>query len=283
MDIADEGAHVFNVGLAKLTGLYQMLDPGTARLGGANVYHAVVASLSAYVCVVSAVLLVSSWYNWTGNMPVGIMYYVLAEFGMHSAYKMWTVARHSDAIWNCLAITRYDFTRYGRSPDKRRELDAWRKRTVRFAAMLSGMYGLTTVFIVVSVLAFRDADTPLTGRDGSISIYRKNIINLSLFVSSDTYNAHYNAYYFVEALVVISITFFFALFDVLLASLCLAICCQLQIVCTAFESIGHCDARSPVGKCLHEFRGISVYHDTYMHCTLIVSVGGEFLLKKVMR
>jgi len=48
MDIQDEKNYVFNIRLAKLIGLYQMLNPGTKKCRGQKVYHIV---SSCYTCV----------------------------------------------------------------------------------------------------------------------------------------------------------------------------------------------------------------------------------------
>jgi len=42
-----------------------------------------------------------------------------------------------------------------------------------------------------------------------------------------------------EGLFVVSVLIAFFLFDVLVVTLCLAVSCQMQMICTAFESVGH--------------------------------------------
>jgi len=106
MDILDFKNHVFNIRLAKIIGLYQMLDPGTIKFCGTNIYHIAVASIVLYSCAVSIMLNVSGLYYWTANMPISLDYFWKAEIMVFIlCYKMWIVVHRSDDIWNCLSVT----------------------------------------------------------------------------------------------------------------------------------------------------------------------------------
>lgn len=75
MDIRDDQNHVFNLLLAKCSGVYQMLDSGTLQFRVKNVYHVVVAFFTIYLCVIGTILNVSGVYYWTNNMPLSTDYY----------------------------------------------------------------------------------------------------------------------------------------------------------------------------------------------------------------
>ncbi|CAI6366105.1 unnamed protein product [Macrosiphum euphorbiae] len=238
MDIRDDQNHVFNITLAKCTGIYQMLDPQTIRYRGLNVYHFVVAFLTFYLCVIAMILNVSGVYYWTENLNLSIEYFWKGLLSMYLCYSMCTFIYYSDDIWKCLSITCYGFTSHS-FRDKQIILDRWRERSVLFTTILTVMYSTSMMMNYPSSLVLSNVIIPVKNHDGSVSNYRYNLFKLYLFVSDDTYNAHYNIFYIFEALCVISFLILFLLFDILLVTLCLAVLCQMQIVCTACESVGH--------------------------------------------
>lgn len=239
MDIGDERDYVYNVGLMKLTGLYQVLDFGTTtRLRGRKPYYVAIAFLLLYHFVVSVILLASVWYYWRDNLSSSIVYLFKTEVGFFTCYQIWIIIYHSDGIRNVLSITWYGFTSYG-LPNKREILDRWRVRSIRFTNLMTAVYVLGGVSYVGSLLLFRNVKKPLTNHDGTVGIYRENTVNLYLFVSAETYNSHFSAFYFAESFFIPSDVVIFIMFDTALVSLCLAICCQFQIVCASFESVGY--------------------------------------------
>jgi len=105
------------------------------------------------------------------------------------------------------------------------------------------------LFSLISYLgitqAFRNEITPVKNRDGSVGYYRQNIVNLYIIVSDETYDTYYNTFCFAEALLTVSLAMFFLLFDMLLITLCFGICGQMEIIESAFESVGHKSIREP--------------------------------------
>jgi len=249
MDIQNEQNHVFNIKLAKLIGLYQILDPGTTKCRGRNVYHIIVACITLYMCICSMILKLSGVFYWSTNMPLSIDYISKAAITLYLVYRMWNVVRNSDDIWNCLSITRYDFTSF--SSWNKHILDRWRGRSVWLTTIYFTMYVFSMIIYVTSSLAFRNDVLPVKNRDGSIGFYRQNAMNFYFIVSDQTYNTHYYTFYFFEVLFIVLMAMFFFIFDILLTTLCFAICCQMQMICSAFESVGHksiCVSHSPFGE-----------------------------------
>lgn len=250
MNIQNENNYVFNIKLAKLIGLYQALDPGTAKCWRKNVYHIVMASIMLYMCVGSIILNLSGFYYWTANMPISIDYIWKAVTSFYLIYKLWIVVHHSNDIWNCLLITRYGFTSFS-NWNRHIILDRWRERSVWLTTVYTITYYSSLSFYLASTLVFRKDILPVKNHDGSVGFYRQNVVNFYFIVSDETYNAHYYAFYFFEALYLILMVLIFLIFDILLVTLCFAICCQMQMICSAFESAGHkslCDAYSPSGE-----------------------------------
>lgn len=250
MDVRDENKYVFNIWLAKRIGLYQLLDPGTARYRGKNVYHIAVIFTVLYLSVIATMMNVSGIYYWKDNMPLSIDYFWKSVTWLFVFYKMWIVVYRSTDIWDCLSITRYGFTSFGHR--NTRTLDRWRERSVRFTTTVTVVYLSSLVFYMTGTPAFRKDWMPVKNHDGSVGYYRRNVINFYLVVSDSTF-------FFVETVAVVLLPTFSVMFDVLLVTLCFATCCQMQMVSRAFESFGHDKSfgddprrshhRSPIGEC----------------------------------
>ncbi|XP_060877948.1 uncharacterized protein LOC132950473 isoform X2 [Metopolophium dirhodum] len=242
MDTLDEKNHVFNIRLAKIMGLYQILDPGTIKCRGKNIYHIAVASIVLYSCAVLMMLNVSGLYYWTVNMPISVDYFWKAEIMVFICYKMWIVVHRSDDIWNCLSVTRYGLTSSGHRNNGHNNiiiLDCWRERSVWLTTVLAVAYLSALAVFIGSTLACSGELITIKNHDGTSSQYHQNVLNFYLIVSDDTYNAHYITFYIVETFSVVLLTILFLIFDVLLVTLCLAMYGQMQMICVAFQSVGH--------------------------------------------
>jgi len=255
MDIRDDQNHLFNITLAKCTGLYQFFDSQTMKFSGKNVYQICFMFITLCMCVVGVIMTISGVYYWSNNMPLSVDYYWKSIVSLYTSYSMWVVVQNSNDIWNCLSITCYGFTSH--SLRDRHILDRWREQSVLLTTILIIAYLTTSIIYFVSSLVVSNDILQVKNRDGSVSNYRSNVVNLCLFVSDETYNAHYNMFYIGETLFVIFVAIGMYVFDFLLVTLCLAIRCQMQMVCTAFESVGHKslgDDLSSVGE--YGFRGM---------------------------
>ncbi|KAL5239268.1 hypothetical protein ACI65C_006678 [Semiaphis heraclei] len=237
MDIRNEKNNVFNIKVAKLIGLYQLVNPNTVKFRGRNIYRIGFACILVYQGLVSVILALSCLYNWTVNIPISIDFFWKSNNGFFVIYKVWIVICHSDDIWNCLSITRFGFTSF--SDQYRHILDHWRERLL----WLTNIYGINivmTIFLFVDItLASSDNVSPVKNYDGSIGDYGQNVVNLYFIVSDETYNSHYYMFFLAEILFVFLWGLSLLMFDVLLVTLCFGVCCQMQIICCAFESAGH--------------------------------------------
>jgi len=241
MDIRNEENHVFNIRLAKLTGLYQMLDPGTAKCLGRNVYKMVAAVFLWYLFVSTVVLVVGFLHLWTYDTSMSILDFFLAINSFYASYKTCIIFHHSDELWDCLSITRYGFASSGfRKWNGHGDvLDRWRARTVRYTSLMTVAYSFSVVFYIRCHRIFGDAIRPIKNLYGFIGNYRWNVLNLSFLTSNETYNEHYNTFFVIEALVIVVLSIFYLIFDILLITLCMATCCQMQTICDAIKSVNH--------------------------------------------
>jgi len=101
------------------------------------------------------------------------------------------------------------------------------------------IYISSMIIYVTSSLKLGNNVLPVNNCDGSIGCYRQNAMNFYFIVSDQTYKRHYYTFYFFEVLFVGFMTISFFIFDILLIILCFAICCQMQMICSAFESVGY--------------------------------------------
>jgi len=256
MDILEDKNHVFNIRLAKIIGLYQILDPGAIKCRGKNIYHIAVVSIVLYSCAVSMMLNVCGLYYWKVNMPISVDYFWKAEIIVFLLYKTWIIVHRSDDTWNCLSVTRYGFTSFGHRNNRHNNniiiiLDCWRERSVRLTTGLAVAYLSALAVFFGSTLACSGELITIKNHDGTSSQYHQNVLNFYLIVSDDAYNAHYNTFYMVETFSVASLAILFLIFDVLLITLCLAMYGQMQMICVAFQSVGHeslHDSPSPSGE-----------------------------------
>jgi len=249
MDIRDNQNHVFNVTLAKLIGLYQTLDPKTTKYRGKNVHRIVMAFITLYLGVTGAMLTLSGAYYWTNNMPLSVDWYWKGIVSYAMCYSMWLIVNYSNDIWNCLSITCYDLT--SKSIRDRSILDGWRERSVLITTILTFVYFMSAIIYFISSLALSNDILQVKNLEGLVKNYGYNLFNLYLFIFENTYNAYYNIFYMIEGFGVVSLITAFFVFDVLLLTFCLAITCQMQMICPAFESVGHkslADHLSSIGE-----------------------------------
>ena len=224
-----------------------MLDPRTVKCRCRNIYHIVTSCALLYICLISMILILSGLYYWNVNIPISMDYFWKVVTSFYIIYKTWIIIHYSDDVWNCLSITRYDFTTL--SNRSRHILDRSRERLAWLTTIYAIMYITSVISYMIFTLAFSQGTTPVKNPDGSIGYYRQNSMNFYLIVSDETYNAYYYVFYFIETLFVAIIVLYFLIFDILLVTLCFGMCCQMEIVCSAFESVGHkslCDQHSTI-------------------------------------
>lgn len=240
---------VFNVTLAKVSGLYVILHPESIKFRNHNVYHVLNMAFALYTYVVSAMMFVNGvnlWTKYEGHRTDAVLSFVIAESYAFSGYKLCVVVNQSDDLLDCSPIGRFDFTSTGRQHT--RLLQLWRDRCVKFTNMYAYMGYLLGILYFVCPLWFGDKSSAVTAADGSVSYYRINVMNLYTFFSAETYNAHFSAVFLAEMFFMILFPYFNVIFDTLVAQLCLSLICQLKTINVAFESFGYesiTDRRNP--------------------------------------
>lgn len=237
MNTGNEEKLIFNTALAKIIGFYHMLNPETIKYRGFNIFHSIItAFLVFYSSPITMVMYLNGFYYWANNPTASILYLIITSYCIFLSYKMIVIIYHSENIWNCMEITRFDFLSY-RFYNKS-ILEKWRTTSIKITNIYSTMIVLAFFCFITSPLLFADSYYTIKNHDGSISKYRLSVFNLYSLLSSETLNKYFIMFYSIEVLYCCVYVTVFILFDLILVTLCLAMTCQLQMISQAFESIG---------------------------------------------
>lgn len=234
MDPTKEEDYVFNLKLAKLIGLFQIVDPNTTAVYGYNVYRVGIVVFVFYLLAVSSMFPLGL-YHTANDVYTFIYYFGCVSNHFFCCYKVLNVLYHSGDIWKCMDVASFksmSYRHYDKTIfDRRRE----------FSASSSNAYVVvvTLPFLFWSVCPFVFRDTVLTieNAHGSYSKYRYNTLNLFFMVPDSTYNEHFYVYYLMETVIGTTFFYFSMLMDVLVVLMCVAISCKLDLVGDAIQSL----------------------------------------------
>ncbi|CAI6364349.1 unnamed protein product [Macrosiphum euphorbiae] len=242
MNIRGNSDRIFNLVLAKMFGFYQILDTESATfLGRHNVNYTFFVFLIVYECLISAIVFLNGLYYCTNNIIEAMFYFGFMGNAMYASYKMYLILYHSKVIWDCFSATKFDFTSYG--VQGIHTLNKWRNLSIKYTNIYM-MFFLTFLFFLVTVpLVFSNTFVTMKNHDGSTSSYRLSLLSLYLFISEETYNTYFYVFHTIESSGIAIAVLFILIFDTIVYTLVIALSGQLQMISTAFESVGH--------KCLH--------------------------------
>lgn len=238
MNFHGNSSRIFNLVLGNIFGFYQILDIDTVTfLGRHNVHYRVFVFLIVYECFISVMMGLNGLYYCINNMTETILHFGFMVNSLYAIYKIYIILKHSKAIWACLSITQFDFTSCGLH--SRQILDEWRNRSIKFTRIYVIFTLSLFIFYVACPLVFSNTFTTMKNHDGSSSIYRLNILNLYLFVTEEAYNTYFYVFYTIEIIGIAISVLFIIIFDTVMNALGFALSGQLQMISTAFESVGH--------------------------------------------
>lgn len=229
----------FNIRLAKLIGLYQILYPKTDKFLGYNVYHIAAVFASLYICLVSAMPCLNSIFYWKYHKVESILYSGIVGYILFTCYKMMTIVRHSSTLWECLSLTQFNLTSCGKRYGA--PMEACRKRTFLFTYTFVAIVYTGVISYTVCPLVFNDTFLTMTDFKGSTGTYRLNVFKFYAPISSETYNDFFGIFYLIETVYAIITIAFINICDIFTITICIAISAQLQTISAAFESFGHYD------------------------------------------
>lgn len=236
---------IFNWRLATAVGLRQILDPGTAKVFGYNVYH-LLLMFGLVLPTFTIVVLTMIGLYWWANDRLAVMLYASYAFQFSfCCSKILCIIRNSGALWECYESLATLTLAPG---DRRGSYRHWS----RLSALLSLMLVAMSVFVWCGWFACPFA-FPLSGRtelviEGSVGVqykYRLNLYNLNFLVSDAVYNENFYAFYGLELIVLTNTVYSILLFDMIIVTMCSALCCRLQMVGDAFRMLGHSHSSQP--------------------------------------
>lgn len=235
----DDNELILNQLLAKILGLYQILDPKKVKLRGRfnNVYKSIFVILMLYQSIMSLILCLCGVYYWTNNTVESMIYLLISINILFANYKIYIVVHYSEDIWNCLSVTQFNFTNYRHQ--HRHILDLWRNLSIWLTYIFTVLCFLMAIGMAIYPLAFSNTFTVMKNHDVSSSTYGQNVLNLYLLFLEETYNTCFNVFYIIEIFCNTVILICIVIFDTILITLCLALTCQFQIICSSFELVGH--------------------------------------------
>lgn len=237
MNLSKGIKYFFDFKVTERVGLRRILDPKTTcKLYGYNVYHAVIMSFVLYLFVVSTLGSIGFYYT-TNNMIMFTLCMGCVTNFLFSCYKMMHVVVHSKYIWECMDVTRFDFMSY-RHYDKN-IFEHWRHRTVRTLSLYIVIIFFTLLIWTSIPLVFSSTLMEIKNTEGSHSFYRMNIFNIYLTVSDETYNNHFNAFYFIEIIVILCFLYFSMIYDSIMVTMCFALSGQLETITNAVKLLGY--------------------------------------------
>jgi len=253
MNIQGNSERVFNQLLAWRLGIYQVLDPETVTfLGRHNVHYRFLVFCTIYQCVMAVLMGLCGLYYFMNNIVVSIPYFSFLVNMVYASYKMYILLNYSNIIWDCMSVTRFEFTSCGLRG--RYTLDMWRNISIKKTNIYTIFFLSMLISYVACPLVFNNTFITMKNHDGSFSVYRLNVLNLYLYFSEETYNTYFYFIYIAETMGISVCVVFVIIFDTVVNTLGYALSGQLQMMSTALESFGHKSLESPNSKFLQHWR-----------------------------
>jgi len=220
----------------RLTGLYQILDPNTAKMYGCNIYHIVIVIFASFTLVVS--MLFPIGFIYLRNDIIALMYYVgcISNF-MLCCFKVFIVLYYSKDIWKFIDVTKYYLTLYKHYNIN--VLKNWQTRSTRVMSIyiIIMFIGFSSWFFSPYVL--NESTVTIRNIDGSYGKYRLNIFNLYLIASDETYNMYFNVFYLIEIIMNICFLYFTIVCDIIMILISFEITSRMEIICIACGSLNY--------------------------------------------
>lgn len=267
MDRKNVNQYVFNMKVARLFGLNQILNPDTTNIYGYNVCRPVIYF---WIIIMFVVLLLSPLGLYKRlNDPSTFSYYIgTTNTIAFSLYKVIHILCYSTNIWECINIANVSFLKYHRYDIN--IFKNWQKRTHRVVCTYLMIITIPYVTWTIIPCFISQPIINMRNLDGTYSLYRLNCFNLEMIVSDEIYNRYFYAFYFIEFIVISGFYYFSIIFDILVIWLCFAFSCQLETVCCGIETL-------LINKCPNDLSGklnvtnliIYNFSDTNKMCTLL--------------
>lgn len=219
----------------RLTGLYQILDPNTAKIYGCNIYHIVIVFFASFTLVVS--MLFPIGFIYLRNDIIALMLYIgcISNF-MLCCFKVFNVLYYSKDIWRFID-TKYYLTLYKHYNTN--VLKNWETKSTRVMYLYIIIMFIDFSFWFFSPCVLNESIVTIRNIDGSYGKYRLNIFNLYLIASDEMYNMYFYVFYFIEIIMNICFLYFTIVYDIIMILISFEIISRMEIICIACGSLNY--------------------------------------------
>lgn len=227
--------YIMSRNLAKLTLLYQIINPNCTKLSGRNVFQIFIMALIIFTMICMCICLFGLYY-WANDTTQFILQLVILSNFSFGCFKVFTIIRHSEDIWRCKEVTRIDFVSTDvQSVDY---LKTCRDIASTFTCWFAVInFSILFVWALVPIL-MKGKYVDVKNRDNTYSNYLFSPFNMFFLVSNDTYNNWHIVFHIIEMLNGMCFVQFMIVFDTFMVSFCVAITAQLKVIATAYKDLG---------------------------------------------
>jgi len=233
MNHNDEQNYMVNLKLMKITGFYQLINPGTPKYFGFNVYK-IGAAIEVMSGIISICLLCESSYYYLDNTNELMNHFMLVVAIFFSTFKISWVSRNSEMIWNNLDMTSVDFLSY--TGHKKEILQIARTKSISTTILFVILWSSVTVAWSISPFFVRDVYLNVKFND-EIRRFRYNSLNYVYPINEESYNEHFLYFYVIEMLHVVFWGHGTIAYDTFVISICISIAFQLKTIAISYTSL----------------------------------------------
>lgn len=228
-----EKKYVVNLRLMKLMGLYQILNPNTAKVCGNNPFRVAGTAATLYLSAMYALCassLYSSLTHSAGAVVNSALMFLITSFTL---IKLYFIFRHADALWQFVGFSSVDFLTYG--GHRRDALAAARTVSVAVTYAFALLWGTVSTSSALSPI-LRPAES-----DGR---YRGNVLNFVYPVSDELYNDNFAVFYSIETTALACYVYTMVVYDCLVISAAVVVAFQLKTIASSYSDLGHAADRA---------------------------------------
>lgn len=228
-----------NLTLLKRIGFYQIVDPGSPKAFGINIF----ILINMLMIVVSTAVALTGFYGFTSvtNNPVHNIYtdvqvFSSLTFFMIANLRIITIIKNADKMFNLLKILHRSFLS---NKLCKNSFDKQVRCGTQFANIFYPLYLIayflaTILWGIVPLVRNMNVDDDIQ----NIQNFRKNnVINIYYLVSGDTYNKYFSVFYVIEFIITAYCSYVLVIFDLFITLILQMITVQYEIVSTAYAKL----------------------------------------------
>lgn len=236
MDFTNEKDYIFDLKLAKLSGLNNILNSNKTNLFGLIVYYISIMLIGLYLLTVALWNLISL-FKIINDGTVFTYYTGFIINLLMTCCKVVTVLYYFKDIRECLKLTNCNFLSY-LYYDKN-VFANWRRRSIRLLYIFNIVSLMALIIWASSPLVLKGTVFTIRLVDGSISRQRMNVYNCFSMISDDVYNNNFNKFLVLEIILGSGYQYITLLFDNFVIIMSNVFSSQLETINNGIASLNH--------------------------------------------